>query len=173
MINSAFLLLVVLVFTIFALALNMDKLLISLFSKKDEIKYKKICPRCGSTKVAVDFSNPVVWAYGTTTKYKCKECGYLGNTFPEISEDNIQNYKKELKYKGAEMPNKVKSELIDATAGYPVGIFEIILAFVGFILIPFILLIDGFNPLLFILFWTLISAYLVWRIYKRKKSSIN
>lgn len=175
MINLTFVFLVVLVFVIFIIFVILDRqkaLLSYLFSKKDYTKYKKICPRCGSIKISVDFSNPVVWAYGTTSKYKCKECGYLSNSFPEIEEDNIQNYKKELKYKKSEGNLKeIKSELLDTSTGYSVGIMEIILSIVGLILIPIYLVIEGFDPLLlFLLFQALLVIYLVWRIRKRKKS---
>ena len=143
-------------------------------TKKDEKNenYVKICPKCGDADVIVDFSNPVVWDYGTPPKYKCKECGFISNVFPEVDHKKIKNFKKELKdakHKGnIEVP---KSELIDTSTGYSVGIFEIILSVVGLILIPILLFLDGFDPtLLFLLFWSLFIIYAVWRIHKKKKS---
>ncbi len=47
--------------------------------------------------VKVDFSNPVVWAYGTNVKYKCNLCGNMASTFPEALESKIMDFKKKLK----------------------------------------------------------------------------
>ncbi len=51
-------------------------------------KYISICPKCGSSDVINDFSNPGAVATGlfNNTK-KCNHCGNVG-MFPEVSESN-------------------------------------------------------------------------------------
>ena len=67
---------------------------------KDKIKPDDsimVCPRCGSTNVATDFSNPLVWAYGIPSNYKCNECRNIGKFFPQIDKDKVEEYQSELK----------------------------------------------------------------------------
>lgn len=88
-------------------------------SRNKKERYIRICPKCGSINIQTDYSNPAVWAYGTSTKYKCNSCGVIGPVFPEILESEITEYKKglekEIKY------GKIKStkeDLIDASSGF-------------------------------------------------------
>lgn len=55
-----------------------------IFSTKHDQHYVRICPHCGSTDTKIDFSNPVVWAYGTSVEYECNNCGEQGKIFPEV-----------------------------------------------------------------------------------------
>ena len=97
-------------------------------------KFVRICPKCGSTNIKTDFSNPVVWAYGTTTKYKCISCSYLGTIFPEVLRNEVKNYKKELDdiKKEGKIVNK-KWEMVDTSTGYSVGLFEIMIIVIGLV----------------------------------------
>lgn len=161
------------VLTIFFIFVNYDslrdRLRPILFGKKDDKKYTKICPRCGSDKIAVDFSNPAVWAYGATTKYKCKSCGYMGNSFPDVVEGYVKTYMKEARLE-SKKGKSTNYALIDATTGYPIGMYEIILGIFAFLFIPLLLLSGGDNFVFaaFFLFYFLIIFYLVRRIYKMK-----
>ena len=117
MINPMFVFLIVLVFIIILLVLNFDKL----FSKKDEEKYVKICPRCGSTKIKIDFSNPAVWAAGTPPKYVCLYCNRISSIFPDVTLENIGSFRNQL-----EKDRKIaqKNDLIDVSSGYTLGMFD-------------------------------------------------
>ena len=77
--------------------------------------YKKTCPKCGSTDVHVDFSNPVVWSEGTQTKYKCHNCEYVGYFFPEVSDKRRKDFRKKVKHK------KHKYPIMDAKTGESVA----------------------------------------------------
>lgn len=59
--------------------------------------YKKTCPKCGSTDVHVDFSNPVVWSEGPQTKNKCHNCGFVGFFFPEVTDEKRKEFKEKVK----------------------------------------------------------------------------
>jgi len=115
--------------------------------KKSKIKYKKsknfikICPKCGSINVQTDFSNPVVWDYGTPAKYKCNSCGYLASTFPEVLAKKIADFKKKLKKENKISNLKlVKEDLVDTKPGFYVGIYGIVFIIIGmfFILLIFL-----------------------------------
>jgi predicted RNA-binding Zn-ribbon protein involved in translation (DUF1610 family) len=47
-------------------------------AKKGKLK----CPKCGSTDVKRDLSNPI-WGIGIATPYKCQDCGYRSFFFPK------------------------------------------------------------------------------------------
>ncbi len=130
-------------------------------------KRVRICPKCGSIDIHIDFSNPVVWAYGTTTKYKCNSCNYTGNLFPYILKRYIQDYKKRLKQKFKEGEIKYgKEDFIDTSTGFSIGIWEIILLLVASLVFTFIF----FDTLLvWSILWSLIVFYLIWRNYKNRK----
>ena len=113
-------------------------------NKSKEGKYVKICPKCGSLKIQVDFSNPVVWAYGTAVKYKCKSCRHLSALFPEVLEEDIEKYRKELKFQIKEGKLKLKKEeMIDTSAGFSIGMLEVITGVIAFLLIPLTIIIKG------------------------------
>ena len=108
--------------------------------KETKEKYVKVCPRCGSTDVHTDFSNPVVWAYGTPVKYQCKSCGLVSSIFPELAgKEKIQFQKKTRQDK-----DRLKNEpVVDVKTGYTTGLAEILIlsmaaAFMFFIKIPLV-----------------------------------
>ncbi|MBI4452171.1 transposase [Candidatus Woesearchaeota archaeon] len=149
----------------------------AIFSNKPKAgKYLKICPKCGSAKVQIDFSNPVVWAYGTTTKYRCKSCGHLGSVFLEVLEKEAGHYKKELKnqIKEGKLSPK-KEEMIDTSTGFSIGLFEVILGVIAFLLIPLSIFIEGEieSASIYLLIYFLMISYLVFRVYKRRKDKIQ
>jgi hypothetical protein len=49
----------------------------------------KLCPKCKSTDVHVDFSNHAVWGYGLPPKYECNSCGYINTFFIEVDKKDI------------------------------------------------------------------------------------
>jgi hypothetical protein len=78
-------------------------------------RYVRICPKCGSIDVHTDFSNPVVWASGTTIKYQCNSCKNMGIFFPEISIKKIKEYQQKIQKK--KITKKHDYPLIDGTTG--------------------------------------------------------
>ncbi|MBI3027432.1 hypothetical protein HYY70_04920 [Candidatus Woesearchaeota archaeon] len=140
MINPALTSLYILIVLFVIFYLNKDKLK-EIFIKLNKYgggKYVKICPKCGSLKIRTDFSNPVVWAYGTAVKYRCDSCGYLALIFPEVLKNEINHYKKGLKKRLEESGIKgKKEELADASTGFFVGVWEVII----FIILALIFLI--------------------------------
>ena len=133
MININFLLLVSAVFLLAVILLNFDKIRAFLFRKiPEEKRYVKICPKCGSVDVKTDFSNPVVWAYGTTTKYKCNSCRYMAAIFPEVVAGEIGEYKKELKMKLSKGEiSHGKPQLFDASTGFMAAMLDIWTVFIA------------------------------------------
>ncbi len=138
-----------------------------------EEQYVRICPKCGSTNVHIDFSNLLVWAFGTTTKYKCGDCSYLGSLFPEVLKIEMQYYKKELKEKIKSGEAGFKEyETIDTSTGFPIGVWEVSSAAIGTLLIITALLLgEDFTPLLTIIgiIWTIFLLYILFRILKYRK----
>ena len=71
--------------------------------KKDKLEPSNdavtVCPVCGSTNVETDFSNPLVWAAGTPSNYKCHSCGHVGTFFPQIDRDKVKEYQAKVKEK--------------------------------------------------------------------------
>ena len=111
--------------------------------KLEELKgFKKekhvfICPKCGSTDIKVDFSNPVVWIYGTRTMRQCASCGRIGAFFPEVLESEVNHYREELNIEKKQgRIKKSKEEQIDSTTGvFAIGAWFLGLMFImGFIL---------------------------------------
>jgi predicted nucleic-acid-binding Zn-ribbon protein len=51
--------------------------------------YIMICPKCKSTDVMPDRSNPVQPALGLPEMYECNKCGHTGYTFPEVLSTEI------------------------------------------------------------------------------------
>jgi len=48
-------------------------------------KYKRICPKCKSTDIKTDFSDPGIVATGMfMNQFICKKCGFSGAFFPEV-----------------------------------------------------------------------------------------
>ena len=185
MINPTLIALYVFILIFAILYLNKDKIksIFLKFKKSEKEKYVKICPKCGSINVKVDFSNPVVWTYGTNVKYKCNSCGHLSLLFPEVLNSNIKNYKKELKSGVKEGKMKFKKEdLVDASTGFFVGVWEVI---ISIILLPLILILliysiynrsgsvslISWNMWLFLLSGTYLFIYIIIRFIKYQKQN--
>ena len=69
--------------------------------KKNKKKQKKIkshvriCPRCNSTDVSTDFSNPGIVGTGlVNSAFRCNNCNYKEFFFPEIHKNHIPAIKK-------------------------------------------------------------------------------
>ncbi len=97
--------------------------------KKEE--YVKICPKCGSADVSVDFSNPAVWSYGAPSKHKCKACGHVAAVFPEVAKSKTKSYK----------PKKETQEkdVVDVKTGSTIGLFTwIIMPLIPAVIVSFL-----------------------------------
>ena len=125
--------------------------------------YVKICPKCGSDEIGVDFSNLLVWVYGTTVIYKCNQCGHRGDTFPEMTKKSRSYYKRELKEKSKEVLEK--DEVLDTSPGYFIGMWQTFFSLVTIIvMIP--LFLDGVDKSIFLVIaglWTIFFVYLLRR----------
>lgn len=65
--------------------------------KQEKGEYIKICSKCGSINIIIDFSTPETWAAGFPVLYKCKDCNYGNITFPEVKKDKIREFRANLK----------------------------------------------------------------------------
>ncbi len=60
--------------------------------KKDD--FVRICPKCNSTDISTDFSNPALNATGLfNNAYVCNNCGNTGNFFPEVERATLDPVK--------------------------------------------------------------------------------
>lgn len=136
-------------------------------------RHVKVCPKCGSTDVHVDFSNPVVWAYGTTTKYQCESCGHTAPVFPEMPEKEVAHYKRMLKEKMKEYKGDCDGkDVIDTAPGFSVGIFEVLLSIIAAIMLisVFLLGIELDTPdLVMAIILLFLCSYIIWKIRKSHK----
>ena len=85
-------------------------------------KYIKVCPKCGSSEVGPDFSNPAVWAYGSNPQYSCDSCQHVGLVFPEVVEKDVKEVSKKFK-------SDDKSPKVDTYSGYFAGRLELLILF--------------------------------------------
>jgi len=93
-------------------------------------KYVKVCPKCGSTDVHLDFSNPAVWGYGAPTSYQCESCGHVAHIFPEILKEDVEAYKDNFQKDVEQGKIKFKKEpIIEAETGFFAGRMEIAILF--------------------------------------------
>lgn len=131
--------------------------------KEKNKNFVRICPKCGSTSVQTDFSNPVVWAYGTTTKFRCNSCSYVGNLFPEISKDNLKDYKEELEEEIKKGQIKISDrETIDSSTGYSVGLFEIMIIVIGLVFTVIYSLLKDRSSIITLILWIILIVYVIW-----------
>lgn len=55
----------------------------------------RVCPNCGSERVERD-KQDIISSLGLDVQYRCAECGYAGKLFPEVPEENIDEYLEEV-----------------------------------------------------------------------------
>lgn len=55
-------------------------------------KFVQFCPKCKSTNINNDFSNPASARYGGSNKI-CNDCKYVSKIFPEININNLKKIK--------------------------------------------------------------------------------
>lgn len=58
--------------------------------------YIKICPKCGSIDVKEDLNNPAKVRLGAPLDIICQSCGFKAKIFPEIKEEEIAEFRKNL-----------------------------------------------------------------------------
>jgi len=59
--------------------------------------YIKICPKCGSIDVKEELDNPAKVRLGAPLDLICLSCGFKAKIFPEIKEEEIEEFRKKLK----------------------------------------------------------------------------
>lgn len=97
--------------------------------KNSHDTYITICPKCNSTDVKTDFSNPTLVATGLFNNSKvCNDCGYSGNFFPEVQKADIPPKKKAEKrdYVNTTAKNMKFWWKISGPAGIVISIFFLI-----------------------------------------------
>jgi len=72
--------------------------------------YVQICPKCKSTDVFMDHSNPLQGAMGLPPNYVCNNCNHTSHVFPEVDMS-----KKKLKVNSKAKKNKVSK--VDTSVG--------------------------------------------------------
>jgi hypothetical protein len=60
---------------------------------KLQVDFISMCPRCNSTDVKKDFSNPMLVQMGAPFRNVCNHCGYVATTFLEVSKSNSHNFR--------------------------------------------------------------------------------
>ncbi len=69
-----------------------------MFGKKQQIKEKfvRLCPRCGSADV-VPSADKSISTWGSSMAWTCTMCDYNAVLFPEVSMDEVEDFRKGLK----------------------------------------------------------------------------
>lgn len=61
--------------------------------------YIQVCPQCGSTNVSRNSGIEAAAFHYANTVYKCDDCGFFAQAFPEMTKDNIKKFRKQLEIK--------------------------------------------------------------------------
>lgn len=64
-------------------------------SKTQKPLYVKVCPKCNSINVEIShqgFLSGLV-ALGLPTVYRCRDCGFSANSFPEVNLNEVRGKK--------------------------------------------------------------------------------
>jgi len=81
--------------------------------KKSEKKSVTICPKCNSTHIGTDFSNPALVSTGLFNNAKvCNNCGYSANFFPEVEADNLPEVKQIKKEEKRDLVNTTHEKIL-------------------------------------------------------------
>lgn len=78
-------------------------------AKKEKKKFIRVCPKCGSIDVETEKDNAAKVRFGAPLNYVCKSCGFKNTVFPEVEEDKIEAYRKEIK-EAEEIPEIIEEE---------------------------------------------------------------
>lgn len=58
--------------------------------EEDKREYTTLCPRCRSANITLDTSDFKSMGLGGATIYKCEDCGYTSNIFPEADVASLE-----------------------------------------------------------------------------------
>jgi DNA-directed RNA polymerase subunit RPC12/RpoP len=62
-----------------------------LFKKKQKKEYVRICPNCGSLNIEIlNVQKQFTFAFGMPALYKCNNCGFSNNIFPEVDVKELE-----------------------------------------------------------------------------------
>jgi predicted RNA-binding Zn-ribbon protein involved in translation (DUF1610 family) len=86
-------------------------------NKQKKEKYIMICPKCKSSDIYRDKSNPLQAATGLPDMYICNKCEFRGYTFPEIPISELEEFQEKIKKGNIEQIKTVKSKQIDTSYG--------------------------------------------------------
>ena len=78
-----------------------------------------ICPKCGSIDVEAEKDNAAKVRFGAPINYVCRSCGFKNTVFPEVEEDKIEAYRKEIKKTEEEIPEIIEEEIVEEVKEEP------------------------------------------------------
>ncbi len=74
--------------------------------KKVKPKYVRICPNCGSLDIEIlNVQKQYTFAFGMPATYKCNNCGFSNNIFPEVDVKDLEKLKEKDKKEKNEKQN--------------------------------------------------------------------
>ncbi len=60
-------------------------------------RYVTLCPICGSSNVSNNFSTEAVATGFSSFIYRCNDCGFVAQAFPEVEESRVEEARKKIK----------------------------------------------------------------------------
>ncbi|MFH1590523.1 MAG: hypothetical protein ABIC95_01210 [archaeon] len=97
--------------------------------------FVRMCPRCNSTDIGQDFSNPGLVGTGLfANAFRCKRCGYASSFFPEVEKNKIPKEKPIEELKKADLVNSDHGKRMDRWWRY--AGFALVGAGIAFLMFP-------------------------------------
>ncbi|MBW2987170.1 hypothetical protein KY336_01345 [Candidatus Woesearchaeota archaeon] len=86
-------------------------------TKTEKEQYVMICPKCKSSDVYMDKSNPLQPVIGLPANYICNNCKFKGFNFPEIEKSKLKKFQKKTNEKKQVDSKKEKALPVDTAYG--------------------------------------------------------
>ena len=136
----------------------------------EEEKEVMICPKCKSTDVHIDASNPLQPTMGLPPKYVCNNCGYSGYAFPKIKLSELEKFEDEVKKEPHSNMKKETPQMVDTSYGnFTVKVWWKIISPITFLVGVFLLFKE---PTLGIII-TLLGIFMFYIAYFKKRKLKN